>query len=142
MRLRFHSSVEGQTPIIFHLGDHDPSGVDMTRDIIDRLTIFMGGMNVRRLALNMNQVEEYTPPPNPAKLSDSRAITYIAEFGYDSWELDALEPAVIVDLIRKAVEAIRDDDEWDEALQEEDEGKTRLMEVADNWEASEEDEAE
>lgn len=59
----------GQTPIIFYLGDHDPSGLDMTRDHRDRLTLFMGGVHVDRIALNMSQIEEYAPPPNPAKRS-------------------------------------------------------------------------
>lgn len=58
---------DGYTPIIFHLGDHDPSGIDMTRDNTERLAMFMGGVEVRRLALNMVQVEEWNPPPNPAK---------------------------------------------------------------------------
>ncbi len=93
----------GQTPIIFHFGDHDPSGRDMTRDITDRLEMFMGGLEVKRLALNMDQVEQYEPPPNPAKTTDSRYAAYIAEFGGESWELDALEPAVIATLIRNAV---------------------------------------
>ena len=68
-----HWIARGQTPVILHLGDHDPSGVDMTRDIFDRLQTFMGGAEVKRLALNWDQVEMYNPPPNPAKLTDSRA---------------------------------------------------------------------
>jgi hypothetical protein len=96
----------GQTPVILHFGDHDPSGKDMTRDIRERLELFMGGVEIKRLALNMDQVERYSPPPNPAKTTDSRYAGYIAEFGEDSWELDALEPAVIADLIRKAVESL------------------------------------
>ena len=57
-----------QTPIVFHLGDHDPSGIDMTRDNADRLHLFAGQrVEVRRLALNMEQIEEFNPPPNPAK---------------------------------------------------------------------------
>jgi hypothetical protein len=77
-----------QTPIVFHFGDHDPSGKDMSRDILDRLELFTRGqIKFQRLALNMEQVEQYNPPPNPAKISDSRANGYIAEFGNESWEL-------------------------------------------------------
>lgn len=101
-----------QTPVIFHFGDHDPSGKDMTRDIVDRLELFMGGVKLERLALNMNQVEQYRPPPNPAKTTDSRSSAYIAEFGNESWELDALEPRVITELIRKNVEALKDKRKW------------------------------
>ncbi len=66
-RRLMHWRDRGQTPIILHLGDHDPSGIDMTRDIFDRLALFAGEMQVDRLALNWNQVEQYNPPPNPAK---------------------------------------------------------------------------
>lgn len=103
-----------QTPIIFHFGDHDPSGKDMTRDIIDRLKLFMGGVELKRLALNMDQVQQYNPPPNPAKITDSRSTAYIAEFGGKSWELDALEPKVLVTLIRKNVNALKDKKIWTE----------------------------
>ena len=44
---------------IFYLGDHDPSGIDMTRDIAERLELFTYGTinatKVHRLALNWNQ---------------------------------------------------------------------------------------
>ncbi len=122
-----------QIPIIFHFGDHDPSGRDMTRDIVDRLELFMGGLEVKRLALNMDQVEQYDPPPNPAKTTDSRYQAYIAEFGAESWELDALEPAVIATLIREAVTALIEQDEWDERQKEAVEGRRLLGLVARKW---------
>jgi hypothetical protein len=118
---------KGQRPIIFHLGDHDPSGLDMTRDNRDRLSIFAGvPIQVMRLALNMDQVQHYNPPPNPAKITDSRAADYIARFGNSSWELDALDPPTIHNLIRDAVEKIKDRKLWDEKLAEENEHKDRL----------------
>lgn len=123
-----------QVPLILHLGDHDPSGKDMTRDITDRLSEFSGGdIEVKRLALNMPQVEQYDPPPNPAKITDSRAEKYIEEFGAESWELDALEPAVIAQLIRDAVLEVRDQDQWDEAVAKEEEQKAQLTKVSDKW---------
>lgn len=87
----------GQKPIIFHLGDHDPSGLDMTRVNRDSLDLFSDrwGIEVRRLALNWDQIEEHRPPPNPAKETDSRFDRYVAEYGDESWELDALNPQMI-----------------------------------------------
>lgn len=125
---------QGQIPILFHLGDHDPSGIDMTRDIADRLQLFMGGAKVDRLALNFDQVEQYSPPPNPAKLTDSRADAYVAEFGRASWELDALEPNVIVALIEEAVAQYRDPDLWGESVKVEEEGRRLLRATANRWE--------
>jgi len=111
---------DGITPIILHLGDHDPSGVDMSRDMQGRLDEFgLEFAEVRRIALSMDQVRELNPPPNPAKLSDSRARGYIRRFGYESWELDALEPRYMENLIRDEVEALRDDEIMEAVLAEE-----------------------
>lgn len=124
----------GQTPIVFHLGDHDPSGVDMTRDITERLAMFCDEpIEVKRLALNMNQVRHYNPPPNPAKLTDSRCVGYIRRHGTESWELDALEPGVIGDLITRNVLAIRDEAKWAANVAEEEEGRKALAKASDNW---------
>ena len=98
-----------QTPVIFHFGDHDPSGKDMSRDIVDRIELFTSDkLRFERLALNMDQVRQYNPPPNPGKLSDSRSDIYIAEFGGESWELDGLEPNVLAGLVRAAVAKVVD----------------------------------
>lgn len=122
-----------QIPIIFHLGDHDPSGVDMTRDIIDRLEMFMGGVEVERLALNWNQIEQYTPPPNPAKITDSRSSAYITQFGRSSWELDALEPQVIVDMITSAILQYRDETAWDIVEDAEADDVALLRKLSRQW---------
>lgn len=122
-----------QVPLIFHFGDHDPSGIDMTRDITDRLAMFMGGVTLQRLALNMDQVEEYGPPPNPAKITDSRAEGYIAKFGNESWELDALTPEVLSDLVRSNIIAFREEDKWAAKVEEEEEHRRLLGVVADRW---------
>lgn len=113
----FHEPIDPhpRKVVVLHFGDHDPSGLDMTRDIRDRLTLFGAPrVDVRRLALNMDQVEQYEPPPNPAKETDSRFEGYRAEHGDESWELDALEPSVLADLVEDEVNTVRDDDLWDE----------------------------
>lgn len=124
----------GQSPLIFHMGDHDPSGIDMTRDITDRLALFSNReIEVRRIALNMDQIEQYAPPPNPAKASDARFESYRAEYGDESWELDALDPNTMVELIRENVEHIRDDESWEESGVKEDKHKAELVSVATKW---------
>lgn len=131
---RFLDYIErNQTPVVIHLGDHDPSGIDMTRDIQERLRLFTSGrVNVTRIALNMEQIAQFNPPPNPAKLTDSRANAYIAEYGDDSWELDALDPATMVRLIEEAILSYRDDLRWYEMLDVERGHKTLLQEAADS----------
>lgn len=189
----------GQRVVILHLGDHDPSGIDMTRDIRGRLELFiekdwvrenqyedghylLDGIDdsdeghedwplytaqiwedisdhlvgsvkkigedgeeewesyddtppfqVRRIALNFDQVQQYNPPPNPAKLTDSRAQGYIARFGRQSWELDALEPNVLAALVTTEILAERDVDAWAEAQSREDGEKAVLQKASERW---------
>lgn len=96
---------EGKKIKIIYFGDHDPSGIDMTRDIEDRLGTFLFSSfeDVNRVALNLDQVKKYNPPENPAKSTDSRYQSYIEKFGYSSWELDALEPKILADLVEKTI---------------------------------------
>lgn len=132
-RLGYHQRGHRRA-LILHLGDHDPSGMDMTRDVWERLSMFADGdIGVKRLALNMDQVEQFNPPPNPAKLSDTRATRYIEEFGDESWELDALEPAVLTDLIRNAVLEVRDETLWAAQSAREQDAKEQLRWVAEHW---------
>lgn len=126
---------------ILHLGDHDPSGIDMTRDIRDRLSLFIDGdgydsslLTIDRIALNMPQIEQYNPPPNPAKLTDSRAGQYVNRFGYESWELDALEPRVLRDLIREGIRAKLNPDLWAQRREKEEHGRATLTAVRDHYE--------
>lgn len=131
-RIQAHLT-QGQIPVILHFGDHDPSGKDMTRDITERLTLFMGGVKVKRLALNWNQIQQYHLPPNFAKVTDSRAKKYIQEFGHESWELDALEPQVIVDLVRTEVRKLRDTGKWEAKRLEEKSHRKFLQTASQRW---------
>ncbi len=125
----------GQRPVVIHLGDHDPSGIDMTRDITDRVSMLgRTDIEVRRIALNMDQVEQYEPPPNPAKITDSRFEGYQRIHGDESWELDALTPQVIDELITNEVASLRDADAWDAEVDKEDQFRADLTLATENWE--------
>jgi hypothetical protein len=133
IRLRRYEAV-GQHVTILHFGDHDPSGMDMSRDIEDRLAIFrVRDLDFRRLALNTDQIDQYNPPPNPAKITDSRYDKYEAEFGDESWELDALDPNVLVALVQREVLRLRDAAAWEKAVREEEDGRARLRVAAESW---------
>ncbi len=160
---------ESRAVHIIHLGDHDPSGKDMTRDIEDRLRLFLTHhllqdflkkeplkaegpardrqfkrisqevtpklVQVHRVALNMDQVEQYNPPPNPTKVTDSRAAGYIREFGHESWELDALDPDVLIALIEGNITALVDRDLWEQQRERQEEERKVLTLAAENWPA-------
>jgi hypothetical protein len=117
--------------VLLYLGDHDPSGEDMVRDIEDRLVMFgVDSLHVEKVALTMAQVEHYKPPPNPAKLSDSRAAKYVAEHGAHSWEVDALPPNVLSDIIRTSFSSWVDLSLMNGIKEQEKLDKKRLVEAA------------
>jgi len=123
----------GYKTVVLHFGDHDPSGIDMTRDILVRLRLFETRTEVRRLALTWEQVRQYSPPPNFAKETDARFANYRAEFGDESWELDALEPRVLRDLVQDGVFDYRDPDLWGELYTKEQAQRDQLKEVSRRW---------
>lgn len=125
---------------LIYLGDHDPSGIDMSRDIQERMDLFLGYreliaeayivLEVDRIALNMDQVQKYQPPENPAKVTDSRFDNYVADYGDKSWELDALEPKVLAQLVEDKIKEFVDDIAWKAVEEKEEDHKVRLMDIA------------
>jgi hypothetical protein len=118
---------DGHASVLFYLGDHDPSGEDMVRDIGDRLREFgVRDLTVEKLALTMPQIKKFKPPPNPAKLTDSRAGAYIAEHGNSSWEVDALPPEELRRIITKAFDGVIDKPKLDAVKRRERDQKDAL----------------
>lgn len=119
---------------VLYLGDLDPSGVDMSRDVQDRLSLFShDNVEVRRLALNMDQIQLWHPPENPAKQTDTRFYAYQREFGDSSWELDAVEPVTLGKLVKDAVAELRDDDLYNAQLQKEERMRKELWDFASEY---------
>ncbi len=134
LRLRKNAE-EGKINYIILFGDHDPSGIDMSRDIENRLTsTFDAPIEFTRVALNMDQVLQYEPPPNPTKLKDTRAPKYVEQFGRESWECDSLEPFQLRDLVTHHVDMILDKAQWKKDEKERERVRTSLVEIADDWE--------
>ena len=116
---------------ILYLGDHDPSGLDMVRDIRERFQEFGLDVNVQKIALTTEQVKSYNPPPNPAKVTDPRAKKYIEEFGEVSWEVDALKPDVLDRLLRESIESEIDMYMFQRLLKVEQEQRDMLFEIGE-----------
>jgi hypothetical protein len=114
--------------VVLYLGDLDPSGEDMVRDMDERLRLFLplSVVTVKKVALNLDQVEEYNLPPNPAKLSDTRAAAFIAQYGRQSWEVDALPPSVLQELVEGELQLFLDLDRMELVKEEEDALKKKL----------------
>lgn len=125
-----------QEVTILHMGDHDPSGIDMTRDLTERIDTFMEndtGVRLKRIALTMPQIEEKNPPPNPAKSTDSRFADYREKYGVESWELDALEPAYLANLVTTEITQLVDRPKWDARLEEIRVIREKLQRTADHF---------
>lgn len=160
---RFKTQIAaGKTTHLLYFGDHDASGLDMVRDIKDRmLQFFMSGLlsvlrdrefktndekvewygnylakvfTVEHVGLTTDQVGEFNPPPNPAKESDPRFKWYQREYGNSSWEVDALEPAVLTDLLSTAIEDQIDLGMYESVLRQETIDKLDLDKIKDDYE--------
>lgn len=131
--LRFKKAMDdGKRAILIHLGDHDPSGKDMTRDNWERLNMFAeSDIEVNRVALNMDQIKARNPPPNPAKVTDTRYAKYVREFGDRCWELDALKPQELDEIVSGAVESYVDKALWDKTMKRERKERAIIKEFFD-----------
>jgi hypothetical protein len=128
----------GQSIVILHLGDHDPSGIDMSRDLESRIEVFsdaidFSAITIERIALNMDQVTAQKPPENPAKTTDSRFQSYQKKFGSSSWELDALKPDYLAALVTRYTRQHIDAKKWKESLARVEAVKTKLVEMAEQF---------
>jgi hypothetical protein len=135
----------GKKVVILYLGDHDPSGIDMVRDIKERLIEFftMGddlvldeyevreNFQVKSIALTKEQIETHNPPPNPAKITDPRAKNYIKEHGQVSWELDSLDPESLIEITEDGIAEFLDKEKYEEVIQKEKNQITLLREFGD-----------
>lgn len=98
--------------ILLYLGDHDPSGLDMDRDIKDRLAEFGADVEIIRIGLTFEQVQQYSLPENPTKPKDRRAKQYVETYGSSCWEVDALKPEVLQQLIEHNILRFLDLDKY------------------------------
>lgn len=136
--IRFAEKIdEGKKVHVLHLGDHDPSGIDMTHDNQSRLSMFAAepfsddkvDVNVTRLALNMDQVRKYNPPPNPAKDTDARFDGYVKKYGKSCWELDALEPKVIASIVNDNINKLVNNKVWSASGEREEEDRKKFYDA-------------
>lgn len=130
---RINKNRNGKDARIIYLGDFDPSGEDMVRDVTDRMALFLQDdaehLQVKKLALTPDQIERYRLPPNPAKMSDSRAARFVGKHGNQSYEVDALPPDVLQAMVRNEIEMYMDLDAYEQVKQEEDRLKDKLVEA-------------
>jgi hypothetical protein len=96
--------------VVLYVGDFDPSGMDIERDLVDRA----GLLNARvvRLGVTEGQVRDLRLVPALGKARDSRSPGFIARYGglyqVEVEALSAALPGGLVGLVRDAVEDVLD----------------------------------
>lgn len=198
--LRFKESIkEGKKVKILYFGDHDPSGLDMIRDIYERITfmlfngesqeinemyedwweesgkgiydvteyeekyeavvdllndisdskrdrlheLFDSGakeiwlkendlFEVIPIGLTMDQIKEFKPPYNPAKITDPRAKGYVRKYGGKSWEVDALHPDSMTEIVEKNILENIDEDVLKEVIELEEKDRRKISRIIES----------
>lgn len=133
--LRIKEEQENKKCTILYFGDHDPSGEDMVRDLEDRLKEFGCEVMVDKIALTMSQVKKYHLPPNPIKMTDTRSIGYSFKHGDESWELDALKPEILRQLVVNNIEYHLNREKYDPIVELEERDKKALRRFAKKFQA-------
>jgi hypothetical protein len=115
-----------------YCGDFDPTGEDIPRAFEDNT-----GLDLRRVALTAEQVEQYGLPPAPGKASDSRAAGFVARYGeLVQVELEALDPDDLRALLAAQVDALVDTELVEDERELQERERERLYDLAASWEAS------
>lgn len=127
--LRF-TGKSNREQVILYLGDFDPSGEDMVRDIQDRMDMFGASVQVEKIALTLGQVQKYNPPPNPAKLTDPRSMEFVAKYGASSWEVDAIEPSELGRIVTSEIRSRLNMDLMNAVVKQEGKDKEHLRKAA------------
>jgi len=112
---RFAQVDESREIFVIHLTDHDPSGLDMTRDVEERIRQYWPDadrLTIERVALTFDQVKKFDLASNPTKSADPRATTYVAQYGDQCWELDALPPDELEKIVDRAIRSYIEDTIW------------------------------
>lgn len=111
---RFITAGITKIPIVIYFGDYDCSGEDIPRSIEENFSKFDIDVEVRRIALNEQQVKEWHLPHAPTKKTDSRAAGWD---GIGQVELDAVKPEMLMKLCDDALASIFDKDLYDDLRQ-------------------------
>lgn len=111
-----HFSSMNKPITAFYLGDHDPSGVCIERDLQERLRASGVDFTLWRLAIHAEDIEKFNLPPLTIKESDSRSTEFRRVYGNDCVELDALPPDELRRRIRNAFESCIDMEIWQRSI--------------------------
>jgi hypothetical protein len=97
-----HITETGKPAYIYHLGDHDPAGVEIPAHIARELRKMAPDAEIHFevIAVTPAQIKKYKLPTRPTKRGDARGKAFKGR----STELDALPAPVLRQIVREAIE--------------------------------------
>ena len=122
---------QGKPAVIYQLGDHDPSGVDIARHIEKELRACAPEIDITfsRLAVMPDQIEALSLPTRPTKKTDSRARGFTGE----SVDVDAIPAPALRAIVRDAIVSHIDLAAWNRTLDVEEAERASLQLFAESW---------
>jgi hypothetical protein len=126
---------DGRLLIALYVGDHDPSGMWMSeRDLPARMEKYGGDhVQVRRIAVTRKQTRGVPSFPASDKESDPRYEWYVKNYGKRCWEIDALDPNDLRDIVQQAIKDEIEPEAWDRCATVERAERESLRTVLDSW---------
>ncbi len=123
-------NARSQFTYVYYLGDHDPSGVDISRKLEEDLHEFTFGISeFERIAVTPAQIEAWQLPSRPTKTTDTRAKRFRGE----SVELDAIPAPELRELVRGPIESHVDHHQLEVLRTAESEERRLLMQMAESF---------
>ena len=107
--------------VALHVGDHDPSGVHIFRNLEKDASAFIAGLNggkaesahFERIAVTPEQIINLNLPAAPAKITDHRAFTGVDGDPTATVQAEAIDPATLAGIVEAAIRRY-----WNEAAAE------------------------
>ena len=119
--------------VVLHVGDFDPSGVHVFSNLSEDVRAFVDDMSIgadivqfERIAVTEHQIAALGLPTAPAKTTDARSFDGIDGDGTSTVQAEAIDPAMLAQIVEDAILAYWDESAAKALLEREAEEKARL----------------
>lgn len=118
----------------YYVGDFDPSGFDIERDLKEKLKRYSGReFYWSRLAVRDEDFALHDLIALPVKASDNRARNFRAAHGDACAEVDALPPTELRARVRSAIEGHIEQDRWEKLQRTERLERQTILDLVGQW---------
>jgi hypothetical protein len=126
---------DGRPLIVLYVGDYDPSGMNMSEhDLPNRLKKYDGHhVELRRIALTPSQTRGLPFFLASDKEKDTRYAWFVRNFGARCWELDALDPNALREIVEEEIRAEIEPVAWERCEVINGAEQESLRHVLDQW---------